>query len=81
MNWSRLIRRVEQDVPLLEAMLTVYGWLCPVEARKLPASLWRRLRVAQKTMRSRTPSHDRVQLLDSRSWFGARTAKHQKLEI
>jgi len=81
MNWSRLIRRVEQDVPLLEAMLTVYGWLCPVEAKKLPASLWRHLRVAQKAMRGRAPSHDRVRLLDSRTWFGARTAKHQKLEI
>jgi hypothetical protein len=81
MNWSRLIRRLEDDVPLLQAMLNVYGWLCPNAARKLPPSLWRRLSAAQRATRSRPPTHDRIRLLDSRTWFGARAAKNQKLEI
>src|SRR5262249_32351507 len=38
MDWARLIRRVEEDMPLLKAMLTVYGWLCPTDVKKLPPS-------------------------------------------
>jgi hypothetical protein len=80
MNWPRLIRRVEDDVPLLQAMLTVYGWLCPNDARKLPAALPRRLGAAQRALRTRPPTHDRIRLLDGRTWFGARTRKNQELE-
>jgi len=81
MDWAHLIRRVEDDVPLLQAMLTAYRWLCPTHVRKLPASLWRRLAAAQRTARSRPPTHDRIRLLDCRTWFGARTRKNQKLEV
>jgi hypothetical protein len=81
MDWSHLIRRVEDDVLLLRAMLNTYAWLCPNEVKELPVSLWPRLAAAQQTMRSRSPKHDRIRLLDSRTWFGARTAKNQKLEI
>jgi hypothetical protein len=81
MDWAYLIRKLEEDVPLLQAMLKVYGWLCPEDVKQLPASLWRALTAAQKTTRSLPPTHDRVRLLDSRMWFGARIAKNQKLEI
>jgi len=81
MDWKRLIERVEDDVPLLQAMLNVYRWLCPREVKNLPNSLWRHLAATEKTMRARPPLHDRVRLLDSRIWFGARIAKNQKLEI
>jgi Uncharacterised nucleotidyltransferase len=81
MDWAHLIRRVEDDVPLLQAMLTAYRWLCPTDVGKLPPSLWRRLGAAQRAMRSRPPTHDRIRLLDGRIWFGARVAKNQKLEI
>jgi Uncharacterised nucleotidyltransferase len=81
MDWAYLVRRAEDDVPLLHAMLTVYSWICPKETRQLPAWLSARLAAAQKAMRSRTPSYDRIRLLDSRVWFGARIGKNQKLEI
>jgi hypothetical protein len=81
MDWKHLIRRVEDDAPLLQGLLDVYGWLCPKEVKELPASLWPRLAAVQKAMRSRAPSHDRIRLLDSRTWFGARIVKNQKLEI
>jgi len=81
MDWPRLIRRVDEDVPLLKAMLTAYEWLCPANPGKLPSSLSLRLRAAQKARPSQPPTHDRVRLLDSRTWFGARAAKNQKLEI
>jgi hypothetical protein len=81
MDWPRLIRRVEEDVSMLRAMLTVYGWLCPTEVKRLPASLLRRLSAAERAMRSRPATYDRIRLLDGRIWFGARIAKNQKLEI
>jgi Uncharacterised nucleotidyltransferase len=80
MDWPRLIRRIQEDVPLLQAMLTAYGWLCPTDVKNLPPSLPRRLRAAESAMRHRRPTYDRIRLLDSRTWFGAR-AKNQKLEI
>jgi hypothetical protein len=81
MDWPHLIRRLEDDAPLLQGMLDVYAWLSPEGVKRLPRSLWFRLATAQKRMRSRPPSHDRIRLLDGRTWFGARTAKNQKLEI
>jgi hypothetical protein len=81
MDWPRLIRRVEEDVPLLRAMLAVYEWLCPTDIKMLPRSLLRHLSAAERVMRPRPPTHDRIRLLDSRTWFGARAAKNQKLEI
>jgi hypothetical protein len=81
MDWGRLIRMVEDDVPLLQALLNVYEWLCPTAIKKLPGSLSRRVRGAQKAMRTRSPTHDRIRLLDSRTWFGTRTGKNQKLEV
>jgi hypothetical protein len=81
MDWPRLIRRVGEDVPLLRAMLTVYGWLCPADFKKLPPFLPRRLKAAERTMRSRAATYDRIRLMDSRTWFGARAGKNQKLEI
>jgi Uncharacterised nucleotidyltransferase len=80
-DWARLIRRLEDDVPLLKAMLNIYEWLCPTAVKKLPASLWRHVCAAQKAMGTRPPTHDRIRLLDSRTWFGARTGKNQKLEV
>src|SRR5207248_4516923 len=42
-NWKRVIYRLQQDTPLLKAILTIYGWLCPKRLQKLPSSLWRML--------------------------------------
>jgi hypothetical protein len=81
MDWPHLIQRVEDDVLLLQALLNAYTWLCPKEVKDLPASLWHKLAAAEKRMSSRVPDSDRIRLLDSRTWFGARTAKNQKLEI
>jgi hypothetical protein len=80
MDWAHLIRRVEDDAPLLQAVLTVYGWLCPAKVRELPATLWRRLAAARKAMCSKPTTHDRIRLLDNRIWFGAQRAKTRSLK-
>src|SRR5947209_14200932 len=42
-EWKRVIARLKEDTPLLRAMLHVYSWLCPKNARELPARLWKQL--------------------------------------
>jgi len=80
LDWTHLIKRLEKDTPMLQALLLVYSWLCPKAARNLPASLWRRLKLKpQTTPLPRGSNH--VRLLDSRGWFSALLPSGQKLEV
>jgi hypothetical protein len=71
LDWGHLLRRAGEDVLLLGAMMSLFGWLCPVRARELPAWIWSRMGIA---VAEAGPScHDdprRVALLDTREWFG-----------
>lgn len=66
LDWARLLGRVGEDAPLLAALLSVFGWLCPRSAAALPAWIWRRLNVAHPL-----GGEPRPQLLDSRPWMVA----------
>jgi hypothetical protein len=79
-DWDRLIERLGEDVALLSGMLTVYSWLCPKHASRLPAGLWKRLESEKKKPRPRS-RRSRIKLLDSRAWFAAMQPKDQKLAI
>jgi len=79
-DWDRLLSRLEEDWPLLKAMLTVYGWLCPKRASELPASLRRKLKLPAPDLAPRR-RHDRIRLLDSRGWFAALLPKDKPLEV
>jgi hypothetical protein len=81
LDWDYLLRRVEKDVPLLQALLLVYRWLCPQYAQRLPRLLWKRLRLPPRTPRSRPPRFNRIRLLDSRGWFAALQPPDHKLEV
>jgi len=80
MEWNHLTARLEDDSALLKAILTVYAWLCPKQAVKLPRWLWGRLSLPEPAA-MREPSHDRIRLLDSRAWFAALQPKAKKLEV
>jgi hypothetical protein len=80
-DWDHLLRRLERDVPLLRALLQVYGWLCPKYVRRLPASLWRSLGMARPPLAHRPLRHNRIRFLDSRGWFAADQPANRKLEI
>ncbi len=80
-DWDHLVWRLGADVALLKGMLTVYGWLCPFEAPKLPDALWERLELDKPTPPEEPPCHDRIRLLDSRCWFAALKAPGEKLEV
>jgi hypothetical protein len=80
MNWNHLLWRLEEDWPLLKAMLTVYGWLCPRRARLLPPALRRTLRLDLPEIPRRL-KRNRIRLLDSRGWFAALLSPNKPLEI
>ncbi len=68
LDWPRLQERVGDDLPLLIALLTIYGWLCPGDKLALPDPL-------RSILSSRAPGNgkaieqSRVDLLDSRRWL------------
>lgn len=66
LDWGYLLRRLEKDVPLLAGALSVYGWLCPACASKLPAWLWERVDVPRPAP---ADVPERAGLLDRRPWF------------
>ena len=47
LDWEHLLTRLEEDWPLLKGVLTVYGWLCPKQAKRLPESLPKEIEAAR----------------------------------
>jgi len=79
LDWDHLINRLGEDRALLEAILLVYAWIAPRQAKKLPRSLWRFLNLREPA--EAEPDRDRIRLLDSRAWFAALQPKSKKLEV
>jgi len=79
-NWDHLLDRLDEDWPLLKALLTLYGWLCPRRAALLPESLRQRLQVDRPAPQQKR-RFDRIRLLDSRDWFAALLAPDQPLAV
>jgi hypothetical protein len=70
LNWRRVLDRLDDDCPLLSALLSVFGWLCPDRARELPPWLWSELGIRQVLSDTHLdPDIDRASLLDSRPWL------------
>jgi predicted nucleotidyltransferase len=70
-DWNHLLSRLEDDIPLMSSVVSLFGWMCPDRAQSLPEWLWDRLRI-YKPLEGPSCSHDteRIRLLDSRDWFG-----------
>jgi hypothetical protein len=77
-NWTRLLGRLEEDWPLLKGFLTVYGWLCPRQARQLPESLRKKLKLPRVAVRNKG---NHIRLLDTRRWFAAMLPEGRPLEV
>ena len=71
LDWKRLLERLGNDTPLLDALLTVFQWMCPARAAELPSFVWK----LRQPVKRQTASNgvavecDRVRLLDTRPWF------------
>ncbi len=80
-EWSHLLERVGSDIPLLQAALTVFTWLCPKRAAALPPRLRQKLCLSKPEKDARECEPDRIRLLDSRNWFAAYQPKDKYLEV
>jgi hypothetical protein len=80
LDWDHLLERMEEDWPLLKGLLTVYGWLCPEQARELPESLREELDLPEPEILVEK-KRDHIRLLDSRGWFAAILPKDKPLEV
>jgi hypothetical protein len=70
LNWRHLLERVEEDAPLLTALLSVFAWVCPNRARELPSRLWSELGLRHDHVYAQLEGEsDRAPLLDSRPWL------------
>lgn len=80
LDWDHLLWRLEEDWPVLKALLTLYGWVCPRRASQLPGSLRKRLKLESPQIPKRQ-KYNRIRLLDSRGWFAAILSPKQPLEV
>jgi hypothetical protein len=74
LDWEHLLKRLDDDVPLLAAVLNVYGWLCPGNDLLLPASL-RELVPHSGRRGALHEDVEKIRLLDSRPWFVSETQR------
>jgi hypothetical protein len=67
-DWTRLLQRMANNERLLASILTLYAWLAPGRAHRLPDWLWRHLQLPTPPA---SPELDeaRLALLDTRDWF------------
>lgn len=74
MDWKHLIGRMREDTPLLGGLLSLFGWLCPAQAARIPKWVWGAVGLTQPAF---SPVCDedgqRAHLLDTRDWFGPRS--------
>jgi hypothetical protein len=70
LDWELLLGRLGPDTPLLSGALSVFAWLTPEQAQRLPGWLWERLGLARPQPHpSPEITRRRANLLDSRPWF------------
>jgi hypothetical protein len=70
LDWERLLDRLGEDAPLLSAVLSIFRWLNPAAASRLPDWLWQRLALPQPQEHGpRERVRRRAKLLDTRPWF------------
>ncbi len=81
LDWSHLLKRVGADVPLLQAALTIFNWLCPKRVAALPPWLRKQLDLPMPKKETHECEPDRIKLLDSRNWFAAFQPKDKYLEV
>ena len=81
LDWDRLLDRLDEDYPVLTAILTLFAWLSPSRAAQLPESLRERLNLSSAALISPEQEHARIRLLDTRAWFAALQPKDRVLEV
>ncbi len=74
LDWEHLLECLGEDAPVLGGLLSLFGWLCPEQARELPSWIWGQVGVSEPKPGPRcADDRQRVALLDRRDWFGPKT--------
>jgi hypothetical protein len=70
LDWDHLLARLEDDRWLFAGLLSVYRWMCPGAAARIPERVWGALRLpAPHTNGDPAVALDRVSFFDTRPWF------------
>jgi hypothetical protein len=67
LDWNHLLALLEDDRPLLRSLMSVYSWITPDGAARLPRWLWPKLDLPAPAASEHA---ERMHLLDTRPWFG-----------
>lgn len=81
LDWQWLVRRMDRDLPLLQAALVLFAWMCPGRTKGIPE--WVRTQFALPEIQTDTADemeHRRVRLFDSRPWFYPHQPSDRPLE-
>jgi hypothetical protein len=70
-EWHRLLARLDEDTPLLTAVLSLFAWLDPARALMVPTTVWNELGLTPLRPETGNPvdTQARAALIDSRPWF------------
>ena len=80
-DWKHLIHRLGGDAPLLQAVLTLFGWVHPERALLIPQAIRSQLHVPTPRAEDALCWEQRARWLDSRVWFTASRPRGERLEI
>lgn len=80
-DWDHLIGRLGSDTPLLQAVLTLFGWVHPERAALIPQEVREELHVPPPIIQDAARWKERARWLDSRVWFAASRPEGERLEI
>src|SRR5258706_10269900 len=81
LDWDHLLERLANDLPVLRAALTFFGWLSPGRAAQIPENIRQRLGLPDDEQISPEEEESRIRLLDTRAWFAALQPKDKVLEV
>jgi hypothetical protein len=81
LDWDRLIRYLDADLPLLTGLLSVFAWVCPNCIADIPVALRKRAGISKPRRAVTGPDLRRIRLLDSRPWFAALQPCDRTMEI
>jgi len=75
LDWQRLFQCVAEDLPLLKSILSVFSWLSPERAIRIPRRVWASLDLPFPVMQQDPAGRpSRKDLLDTRPWLLAESA-------
>ncbi len=75
LDWEHLLSRVAEDLPLLKGVMSIFSWLAPQQALRIPKRVWSTLELPLPVIQSDPAGRpSRKDLLDTRPWLLAESA-------